>query len=114
MTHMPTHERCNNEFHKTLIYTENKTLNFICGLFSPLFFFCVDSFSSLSHRHPKRFYSLSLSIYIQNISKATTFRREKTFILREKKNARLLRNNTPATNYYRVVLVVFPPFGFAR
>ena len=42
VTHMPTHERCNNEFHKTLIYTENKTLNFIWSVFSP--FLCVDSF----------------------------------------------------------------------
>ena len=41
--------------------------------------------------------SLSLSIYTQNISKATTFRLFASF-MREKKNA-LLRNTT-ATNYY--------------
>ena len=78
-------------------------------VFSPLFF--VLTRYNIYHIVIQNAFTLSLYIYIQNISKATTFRRETSF-LREKKNA-LLRNNT-ATNYYIVVLLLFPPFGFAR
>ena len=65
------------------------------------FCFCVLTRSLLYHIVIQNASTLSLSlyIYIQNISKATTFRdAKKLLFLREKKNALFLRNNTPATN----------------
>ena len=63
------------------------------------FSFCVLTRSLLYHIVIQNAFTLSLYIYIQNISKATTFRdAKKLLFLREKKNALFLRNNTPATN----------------